>query len=244
MKNYKLTLSYDGTRYNGWQKQKNTPDTIQEKLETLLSRLLGAEIEVAGSGRTDAGVHALGQVCSFRAECGMSCEELLAAIREYLPADIGALSLEEAEPRFHARLNARAKTYEYRIRTSIVPDVFARKYRYVFTEKLDVNAMRAAAEKMCGEHDYSAFCSIRMKKSAVRTVYSIDISESGGEMFIRFRGNGFLYNMVRIMTGTLLDVGTGKIAPEDIDNIIESKLRQNAGFTAPPQGLFLVNVEY
>jgi len=244
MKNYKLTLCYDGTRYNGWQKQKNTPDTIQEKLETLLTRVLGEETEVAGSGRTDAGVHALGQVCSFKTRSDMPAEELLRQIREYLPADIGAISLAEAEPRFHARLNAKAKTYEYRVRTSTEPEVFSRRYRYDFPQPLNFDEMRRAAQLMCGEHDFSAFCSVRMKKSAVRTVYSVDITENGEGFVIRFRGNGFLYNMVRIMTGTLLEVGTGKIAASDVEKIIAGGHRTDAGFTAPAQGLFLVSVEY
>ena len=171
MTNYRLVLSYDGTRYRGWQKQGNTDNTIQAKLEALLSRLLGQEIEVAGSGRTDAGVHARAQVCSFRAETDMSCDELLKKIRDFLPEDIGAISLTEAAPRFHARLNAREKTYIYRVWNSDAPNVFERKYMYAFPARLNIDEMRCAADMLCGEHDFLAFCSLKkMKKSSVRTI--------------------------------------------------------------------------
>ena len=157
MRNFKLTLCYDGTRYRGWQKQGNTDRTIQGKLETLLSRLLDQEIELSGSGRTDAGVHARRQVASFRADTDLSCAELLAGIRRNLPEDIGAVSLEEAPPRFHARLSAREKTYVYRVWNSESPCVFERKYVYVFPEPLDLAAIERSAAALCGRHDFSAF---------------------------------------------------------------------------------------
>ncbi len=244
MPNYKLTLCYDGSRYKGWQRQGNTDNTIQAKLETLLSRLLEQEVELAASGRTDAGVHAMAQVCSFRAETDMSAEIMLTKLREYAPEDIGIISLETAAPRFHARLNCVRKTYVYRIWNSAEPDVFERKYMYEHPEKLDVDAMRAAAAQLTGEHDFSAFCTKRMKKSAVRNLERIEISRQGGELRIMLTGNGFLYNMVRIIVGTLLEVGRGERTIDSVGGTLRSLDRQQAGYTAPAKGLFLWSVEY
>ncbi|MEA5151067.1 MAG: tRNA pseudouridine(38-40) synthase TruA [Oscillospiraceae bacterium] len=245
MRNFKLTVCYDGGKYRGWQKQGNTPGTIQEKLETLLSRILGQETELAGSGRTDAGVHARRQVCSFRADTALSCGELLSLLRRYLPADIGAVSLEDAPPRFHARLNCVEKTYLYRIWNSDAPNVFERRYMLAYPGALDAAAMRAAAALLCGEHDFSAFCSNRhMKKSAVRELRRIDIEKAGDELRIALTGDGFLYNMARIIVGTLLEVGSGARAPEEMSGILLSRARENAGATAPALGLTLWEVRY
>ena len=245
MQNYKLTLCYDGTRYRGWQKQGNTAQTVQGKLETLLSRALDQPIEIAGSGRTDAGVHARMQVCSFRADTDKSCAELLALLREYLPEDIGALALEEAPPRFHARLSCTEKSYLYRIWNSGAPNVFERKYLYRYPGALDTDAMRRAAQALIGEHDFTAFCSNRhMKKSAVRTLRSIEIDRHGDELRILLTGNGFLYNMVRIIVGGLLKVGFHKKTAADIRKSLETSERYVVGPTAPPQGLTLINIEY
>ena len=244
-RNFKLILCYDGTRYRGWQRQGNTSDTIQAKLEALLSRLLGRPVEVHGSGRTDAGVHAAGQAVSFRADTPKSCGELLSEIRQYLPEDIGALSLEEAEPRFHARLSCREKTYVYRIWNSAQPDVFGRRYRTAWPGALDEAAMRRAAALLIGEHDFSAFCTARgKKKSAVRTIKNIELRRDGEELRLVFSGDGFLYNMVRILTGTLLEVGSGRRSAESVGEALVSLNRAQAGFTAPPQGLFLWEVRY
>ncbi len=245
MTNYKLTLCYDGSRYKGWQRQGNTDGTIQEKLESLLSRVLEQPIELAASGRTDAGVHARAQVCSFKAETGLPPEALLQALRRHLPEDIGSLSLEIAPPRFHARLSCKGKTYVYRIWNSAEPDVFQRRYRVRVPEPLDLNAMRRAAALLCGQHDYAAFCTARPgKKSTVRQLRSIMIEEEENELRLVFSGDGFLYNMVRILTGTLLEVGAGRLTPELMPGILASKDRGLAGPTAPPQGLFLWEVEY
>lgn len=245
MKTYKLILCYDGTRYSGWQKQGNTENTIQYKLETLLSRLLEQEIEVAGSGRTDAGVHARNQVCSFKAATEMTCDELLAEIRKHLPEDIGAVSLSEAEPRFHARLNCRGKTYVYRVHNSEAPNVFERKYMHAYPKTLDLDAMKAAAELLCGEHDFTAFTSAKhMKKSAVRRIDSIEISKEMNELRFALTGNGFLYNMVRIIVGTLLEVGAGERSISSVEEALRSRDRSKAGFTAPPKGLILWDVYY
>lgn len=245
MKNFKLTLCYDGGRYNGWQRQGNTSNTIQEKLETLLSRLLSQPVEVAGSGRTDAGVHARCQVCSFRAETDMDCAALLRALRRFLPEDIGAVSLEQAAPRFHARLNCRGKSYLYRVWNSEAPNVFERRYLLAYPSPLDDAAMRAAAEKLIGRHDFTAFCANRhMKKSAVRTLESIDISRQGNELDILLTGDGFLYNMARIICGTLLEVGAGKRTAAEVEAALLSCDRSLAGPTAPAHGLTLWNVTY
>ncbi len=245
MPNYRLTLCYDGTRWKGWQKQGNTDHTIQGKLETLLSRLLDQPIEVAASGRTDAGTHAKRQVVSFRAKTALTTQEILDGLRRYLPADIGAVSLEQVEPRFHARFSCTGKTYTYRIWNSDEPNVFERNYLYHLHETLDVPAMRRAAEDLCGTHDYKAFCSLkRTKKSTVRRVDSITIQELGPELLFTFEGNGFLYHMVRILVGTLLEVGRGNLRPEEMGDILVSQDRKRAGETVPACGLCLVDVRY
>lgn len=245
MQNFLMTLCYDGSRYSGWQKQGNTENTIQGKLERSLSTLLGQTVEVNGSGRTDAGVHAKMQAATFRAETELEPERILSALRAVMPEDIGIMSLDYAPPRFHARLNCTGKTYVYRVWNSSAPNVFERKYMCFISEKLDAHAMRKAAQRLCGEHDFASFCSKRnMKKSTVRRVDSVDIIEQGGELRFEFRGEGFLYNMVRIMVGTLLEVGRGSLAPEDIDRILEARDRSAAGLLAPAKGLCLQEVSF
>ncbi len=245
MYTYKLILTYDGSRYNGWQKQGNTKNTIQEKLETLLTRLLGEEIEVASSGRTDAGVHALGQVVSFRCTKKQDCTALLGDLRRYLPEDMGAVSVEEAAPRFHARLNAAGKTYVYRVWNSDAPNVFGRKYMYTVPEALDISAMEQAAAALTGTHDYMSFCANkRMKKSTVRTVTAIDIEPIGEELRFTVTGDGFLYNMVRILVGTLLEVGMGKRPADSMPALLAAKDRSQAGYLVPGHGLYLKEVYY
>ena len=244
-RNFKLTLCYDGTRYRGWQKQGNTPHTIQAKLETLLSRLLEQRVEVQGSGRTDAGVHARGQTASFRADTDMTCDALLSALRQHLPEDIGALSLQEAPERFHARLSAKEKTYVYRVWNSDAPCVFDRRYVYVFPEALDLDAMRSAAASLCGQHDFAAFSTGKKKgRAAVRTLTSVEIERVGKEVRFTFTADGFLYNMVRILTGTLLEIGRGDRSAPDISRIFASQKRAEAGFTVPARGLCLMSVRY
>lgn len=245
MRTFRLTLCYEGTRYRGWQRQGNTPDTLQAKLEGLLGRVLGQEIELAGSGRTDSGVHARRQVCSFRCDTDRSCEELLAALREHLPEDIGALALEEAEPRFHARLSCTGKTYLYRIWNSASPCVFERRWVFPFPGALDVEAMERAAALLVGTHDFTAFCANKhMKKSAVRTLRAVEITRAGEELRLRFEGDGFLYHMVRILVGTLLEVGTGERDAAEMPELLAAKDRARAGFTAPAKGLTLWDVRY
>ena len=242
---FRLTLCYEGTRYRGWQRQGNTDNTIQARLEALLSRLLEQPVELAASGRTDAGVHARRQVCSFRAETDWDVVFMLTKLRAFLPEDIGAVSLEETAPRFHARLNCREKTYLYRVWNSEAPNVFERRFLYPYPAPLDLEAMRRAAARLSGEHDFTAFCSMKhMKKSAVRRLERIEIRREGDEVRLFFTGNGFLYNMVRILTGTLLEVGAGQRSEESVLTALSSLDREQAGFTAPAQGLTLWDVRY
>lgn len=244
MRNLRLDICYDGTRYRGWQRLPGKDDTIQGKLETTLSRILGEPIEISGSGRTDAGVHARGQVANFHCESAMPAGEILAQLRRYLPEDIGIYSCEDVSPRFHARLNAREKTYRYRIWNSEEPCVFDRRYVAVMPEALDLSAMEQAAEYLCGEHDFSAFCgNAKMKKSTVRFLRTIEISRQGREIQICFTGNGFLHNMVRILAGTLVEVGRGTRSADSIPQLFGGK-RAEAGFLAPAQGLCLEEVRY
>lgn len=245
MPNFRMTLSYDGTRYNGWQRQGNTPDTIQGRLETVLSDLLAQPVEVAGSGRTDAGVHARMQTASFRAKTDLPASELLHRLRARLPGDIGVLTLEETAPRFHARLSCRGKTYVYRIWNSETPNVFERRYVYALPQPLDTAAMQCAAALLCGTHDYTSFCANRrMKKSAVRTVTAITVERLGDEVRLTFSGDGFLYHMVRILTGTLLEVGLGQRDAGTMPDILAARDRSAAGPTAPARGLILWETRY
>lgn len=245
MKNYKITIAYDGTRYRGWQSQKATDATIEGKIEGVLEKLVGHPVDVIGSGRTDAGVHAKGQVANFHLEEHFSKEEILDNLNRYLPEDIAVLSIEEVNERFHSRFFAVEKTYQYRIHTGKIPEVFERKYVYTYTAPLDIKAMKKAAEYMTGTMDFTSFCGNKhMKKSAVRSVYEICFQVTEQEIVISYRGNGFLQNMIRIMTGTLIEVGQGKKTPEDIPKILAAKNREAAGYTAPPQGLMLMEVKY
>ena len=244
MRNLRLDICYDGTRYRGWQRLPGKDDTIQGKLETALSRILNEQIEISGSGRTDAGVHARGQVANFHCESTMSPEDILQNLRRYLPEDIGIYSCRDVSPRFHARLNAKEKTYRYRIWNSDSPCVFERRFVTVMPGQLDLAAMEDAAKHLLGEHDFSAFCgNAKMKKSTVRYIRSITIKRRGEEVWLEFAGNGFLHNMVRILVGTLVEVGRGERAPETIPELFGGK-RADAGFLAPGQGLCLMEVFY
>ena len=243
--NYKLTIQYDGSRYDGWQRQGNTDNTIQGKIEAVLSRLTGESVEIHGAGRTDAGVHAEGQVASVKLSGSRPAAEVMAYLNQYLPEDIAVIAAEEVDERFHARLSAVGKVYRYDLRLGETPDVFRRKYQYRVADGLNVEEMKWAAQYLTGKHDYRAFCSNkRYKKSTVRTVSTIDIDVKGANMSITYHGDGFLYNMVRILTGTLLEVGLGERKPEDMPAVLDSLDRTRAGKTAPAQGLTLVNVEY
>ena len=244
MRNIRLQICYDGTRYQGWQRLKSNDNTVQGKLEDTLSRLLGEEIRVIGSGRTDAGVHAQGQVANFHTETLMDCREILIQLRGYLPEDIGIESCKEVSDRFHARLNAQRKTYCYRIWNSDKPCVFVRRFVHVLPEKLNLEQMRHAAQTFLGTHDFSAFCAnAKMKKSTVRTLYSLDIVQAGDEVRILVTGNGFLHHMVRILAGTLVEVGLGQRDAGSVSQLFGKK-REQAGITLPAKGLCLMEVEY
>ncbi len=244
MKNYKFLIEYDGSRYYGWQRQ---PDhtTIQGKLESVLCVLCGKEIEVIGAGRTDAGVHAKGMVANALLETDSTPEEIRDYLNRYLPDDIAVKEVREASPRFHARYNAIGKTYRYTCYVGVVKPVFDRKYYWGLDEKPDVKRMRQVAELLKGEHDFRNFCvNPRMKKSTVRTVDRIEITREGEYLYFTFHGTGFLQNMVRIMVGTLLEVGWGRMTPEQVKEVLECPDRKKAGPTAPPQGLCLMSVDY
>ena len=244
MRNLRLDICYDGTRYRGWQRLSNSDATIQGKIEQCLSRILGEEIEISGSGRTDAGVHARGQVANFHCESDMSAQEILAQLRQYLPEDIGILSCKDCSPRFHARLNAKEKTYCYRIWNSENPCVFERRFVAVMPETLDLDAMAEAARILEGEHDFSAFCgNPKFKKSTIRFIRSIGIQPVGNELRLTFTGNGFIHNQVRILVGTLVEVGRGERDAHSIPDLFGGK-RSDAGFLAPAQGLCLEEVSY
>lgn len=245
MRNIKVILQYEGTRYQGWQKQESTANTIQGKLESLLTRMCGRKVEVDGSGRTDAGVHALGQVANFHIETDKTPREIMDYMNEYLPEDIAVIRAEEVPERFHSRLNARGKTYRYRVLNSDIPHIFDRRYVYELPEELDMDAMRRAADALCGTHDYKAFTSNkRSRKSTVRTVESIEIERIEDEIRFTFKGNGFLYHMVRIMMGTLLEVGMHKREAAQISGLFEAGTREDAGMLVPAKGLTLVEVRY
>ena len=244
MTNYKIVVQYDGTKYNGWQRQGNTKNTIQEKFEDILFKMTGKKTEIYASGRTDAGVHAQGQVANFKIDRNISCEEIFEYINKYLPEDIAVLSVDKADERFHSRLNAVSKTYEYKMTYKKV-DVFERKYIYPVDKKPDLDLMKKGAEVLVGTHDFKGFSSLgKTKKSTVRTINFVETEEKDGIIKICINGSGFLYNMVRIIAGTLYDVGIGKKDIEDIKNTLESKNREFAGTTFPARGLTLKEVLY
>ena len=246
MQNYKMTVQYDGTRYNGWQKQADTDNTIQAKLEAVLERLTGYPVDLHGAGRTDAGVHARGQVAQFRLTEAIDPGDIVSYMNEYLPEDIGVLSVTEAAPRFHSRYNASCKHYRYVIGTDKAFHVFDRKYIYEYHDvPLNVEAMKIAALYLRGEHDFKSFCgNPRMKKSTVRNLLSIHIIQTPHDITIDFFGEGFLQYMVRILVGTLIEVGQEKRSPESIKDLLEAKDRSLAGPTAPASGLTLMEVRY
>lgn len=244
MANYKMIIEYDGTRYCGWQRQPGQA-TIQGKLESVLSLMCGRETEVIGAGRTDGGVHARGMAANAALETDMTCVEIRDYLNRYLPDDIAVLEVREASPRFHARYNALGKTYRYTCYDGEVKPVFDRKYYTRLEESPDMERMRQAAELLKGEHDFRNFCvNPRMKKSTVRRVDRIDIEREGGYLRFTFHGTGFLQNMVRIMVGTLLEVGCGRMSAAEVTECLEAPERRKAGPTAPAQGLCLMGVDY
>lgn len=240
-----MIIAYDGTKYYGWEHQPNTDMTIQGKLENVLSAMTDSQVEVIGAGRTDAGVHAKGMVANAHMNTNLSEEQICDYLNKYLPEDICVLEVRVASDRFHSRYNAEGKTYCYTCYVGDKKPVFNRKYVNIISEKLDVEAMKKAAELLVGEHDFMSFCgNPKMKKSTVRRIYSIDVSLKGSFLNITYHGTGFLQYMVRILTGTLLEVGMGKRSIESINELLEIRDRSKAGFTAPAKGLCLVKVDY
>ncbi|MBQ3392168.1 MAG: tRNA pseudouridine(38-40) synthase TruA [Lachnospiraceae bacterium] len=253
-RNYKLTVSYDGTRYQGWEHQPDTEMTIQGKLETVLTGMLAAErgegvpvekLTVIGAGRTDAGVHARAMVCNVLLDTAKDEAAVQAYLNRYLPEDISVNSVKHCADRFHSRFKATGKVYRYTCWCADAKPVFDRRYVTVLDEMPDIERMRAAAALLKGMHDFRSFCgNSRMSKSTVRTLYDIRIEKSGGYVRFYFHGNGFLQNMVRILVGTLLETGYGRREPEEMTDLLEAGNRRLAGFTAPAKGLCLMKVEY
>lgn len=245
MPNYRLEIQYDGGRYKGWQKLGNDENTIQGKLEKVISELVGKDTEIIGCSRTDAGVHALCQVANFRTEHNFSEKEIMDYFLRYLPKDISVTDVKTVPDRFHARYNAKSKTYLYRIWNREYPNPFMRKYSMHVEKKLDIEAMRKGGSFFVGEHDFTAYSNAKSKKkSMVRNIYFVDIEEEGGFVNIRICGDGFLYNMARKMVGTLIEVGLGIKKAEDIPSILESRLRKETGMMAEACGLYLEKIEY
>ena len=249
MKNYKLTLAYDGSRYKGWQRLGAGELTIQDTVEDAMKKVMFSPVRIQGSGRTDAGVHARGQVANakvqFQKGRELSIGELQKKLNQILPEDIRVLNVEEVPAEFHARYSAVGKTYSFYVDTKEKPDVFRRKYYYHFPWELDLRKMRKAAKYLEGSCDFSAFTDDKIEeKDKVRNIRSIHIEETNGMVHFEYQGNGFLQHMVRIMTGTLLEIGRGDREPEEIKHVLESRDRANAGFLVPAKGLFLDKVEY
>ena len=245
MRNIKLIIEYDGKGFNGWQKQPNKLN-IQGEIERAIEEITGESIDLIASGRTDAGVHSLGQTANFKTESKIPIEKIPIAINSKLKQSIIIKSAEEVDERFHSRYNVKSKKYRYTINNSKYGSAIYRNVEYHFPIKLNIENMQKAAKYFEGEHDFKAFkASGTSSKSSVRKIYKAEVIKRPDErIWIELTGSGFLYNMVRIISGTLLDVGSGKIAPEEIKNIIETKDRKLAGKTLPPQGLCLVEVNY
>ena len=245
MRNIKLVIEYDGKEFNGWQKQPNKLN-IQGTIEKAIEQITGEKIELIASGRTDRGVHSLGQVANFKTNSKIPIEKFAIAINSNLKKSILIKSAEEVDEKFHSRISCKQKTYRYVINNSKLGTAIYRNLETHIPMKLDVEKMKQAIKYFEGEHDFKAFkASGTSSKNSIRTIYKAEIIEKEDEkIWIELTGNGFLYNMVRIIAGTLVEVGLGNIKPEEISNIIKEGKRENAGKTLPPQGLYLVKVEY
>ena len=244
MRNIKIIIEYHGRGFNGWQKQ---PDklNIQGEIEKAIEEITGEKVDLIASGRTDAGVHSLGQTANFKIEGNFPIEKIPIALNSKLKNSIRIKSAEEVEERFHSRYSVKSKRYRYIINNSQYGTAIYRELEFHIPQKLDIEKMKEAVKYFEGEHDFKGFkASGTSSKSSVRTIYKAEVIEDGDRIKIELTGNGFLYNMVRIISGTLVDVGYGKIKPEEIKEIIESKDRKKAGKTLPPQGLYLVEVTY
>jgi len=245
MANYRIDLAYDGGRYKGWQRLGDDENTLQHKLETVLTRLLKEPVQVSGSGRTDAGVHARRQVVSFHAETRVSPEKLFDDLGRFLPADMAALSVAVVPDRFHARYNARWKTYRYRIWNAPVADPLERRSRYHVAEPLDLSKMRRAASALIGEHNFIGFSALKPgKKRTDRIMREINILADGPRVDIELIADGFLHHMSRLIAGTLIQIGCGNLPETTIETVLESGIRSQGGPIVPPQGLVLWDVDY
>ena len=244
MRNIKLIIEYDGKKFGGWQKQPNKLN-IQGEIEKAIEEITGEAIELNASGRTDAGVHSLGQTANFKTNSEIDISKMAIAINSKLKQSIRIIKAEEVDEKFHARYSCKGKKYKYVINNSKYGSAIYRDLEYHMPIKLNVEAMQKGIKYFEGEHDFKSFkASGTSSKSSVRTIYNAKVIEDGERIIVELEGNGFLYNMVRIISGTIVDVGLGKIKPEEIPEIIESKDRTRAGKTLPPQGLYLVEVYY
>lgn len=245
MRNIKLTIEYDGTRYLGWQRLGNSDKTIQGKIENILKQMTGEKIEIIGSGRTDAGTHAKGQIANFKTNTTMPLLEINEFLNRYLPQDIVIKKVEAVSERFHARYNATGKKYSYYILNDKIPSAFNRHYSFQCEQKLNLDLIEQACQKLIGKHDFIGFSALKKsKKSTIRTIDVLSVEEEEKFLHFTFVGDGFLHKMVRIIMGTLLEIGSGEMAIEMIDEIFERKIRSEAGITVPAQGLFLEEVYY
>ncbi|EOH95158.1 tRNA pseudouridine(38-40) synthase [Enterococcus haemoperoxidus ATCC BAA-382] len=245
MRNIKLTIEYDGTRYLGWQRLGDSDKTIQGKIENILTQITRSKIEIIGSGRTDAGTHARGQIANFKTDSKMALSEMIESLNRYLPQDIVIKEIEEVPERFHARYNAKGKKYSYYLWNNAIPSAFERHYSFHYSEELDFELMDEACRKLIGTHDFIGFSSLKKtKKSTTRTINELSIQKEGDLIHFTFIGDGFLHKMVRILMGTLLEIGSGTLKLETIDEVFKSKIRSEAGMTVPAQGLFLDEVYY
>ncbi|NEU31768.1 tRNA pseudouridine(38-40) synthase TruA [bacterium LRH843] len=245
MNNYKLVIQYDGGRYKGWQRLGNSENTIQGKIENVLSEMVGNSIEIIGCSRTDAGVHALMQIANFKTSKEFTESEIQNYLNRYLPQDISVTGVKAVPDRFHARYNAKDKTYVYKIWNEEYTNPFMRKYSMHVEKRLDVASMKKASQHFIGEHDFTAYSNAKSKKkSMVREIHSIEVEEYDGFVHIRVRGNGFLYNMVRKMIGTLIEVGVGEMGAEAIPSILHSKERNQTGRMADAGGLYLERIDF
>ncbi|MFZ7121580.1 MAG: tRNA pseudouridine(38-40) synthase TruA [Eubacteriaceae bacterium] len=245
MYNYKLIIQYDGGRYKGWQRLGKGENTIQGKIENVLSELIGEKIEIIGCSRTDAGVHALAQIANFKVNKNLDKLQIMDYLNRYLPQDISVKNVMLVPEKFHARYNAKDKTYLYKIWNEKYTNPFMRKYSMHVEEKLDIRRMKKACSYFVGKHDFTAFSNSKSKKKTmVREIYTIDVEEKTGFIQIRVRGNGFLYNMVRKIVGTLIEVGAGKVDADAISKIINSKERNKAGYLADAGGLYLEKINF
>lgn len=245
MKNYKIIVQYDGSRYKGWQKLKDNDLSIQGKIESVLSKMVEEKIQVIGCGRTDAGTHAENYVANFHTNSKRSPKLVLSYLYEFLPEDIVVKSVEEVPERFHAQHNAKSKTYVYSITKGKLRNVFNRKYSFHTEERLDLNQMRHAAEYLIGTHDFQSFTSLKEgTKSTIRTMNSLDIIENGMVIEIVMNSSDFLLHMARLIVGILIDVGNGKIKATDVQRILNEKKYTDAVSIAQPKGLCLRDVQY